>query len=80
MSAHDPFDGNYDDAPAQAEQAAEQADAPAPAVEVHVYTRSQLEQMRKAQLQAVARERELSPAGDRDDLIERIEAAQGASA
>jgi hypothetical protein len=49
-------------------------------VEVSVYTRTQLERMRKAQLQAVARERNLDPSGDRDDLIERIETAQGASA
>lgn len=98
MSEHDPYDGNYDDAPAPA--AAPQADSgtmapeapssssdtstaeppPEPAVEVSVYTHTQLERMRKADLQAVARERGLDNVGDRDDLIERIEAAQGANA
>lgn len=80
MSDHDPFDGIYDE-PAAPEPVADDAtEAPAPAVEVSVYTASQLTRMKKAELQAVARERGLDTDGDRDALIERIEAAQGASA
>lgn len=91
MSAHDPYDGIYD-APESDDSGAPTAETPTPpadtsaveppdpAVEVSVYTRSQLERMRKAELVAVARERGLDASGDRDALIERIEAAQGASA
>lgn len=97
MSEHDPYDGNYDDAPTPAAEPAADSgtmspeapsnadtsaavDPPAPAVEVSVYTRPQLERMKKAQLQAIAHARGLDFSGDRDDLIDRIEAAQGASA
>jgi hypothetical protein len=82
MSDHDPFDGIYDEPATQKPVAddATESEAPAPAVEVSVYTNTQLTRMRKADLQAVARERGLDSSGDREELIERIEAAQGASA
>lgn len=81
MSVHDPYDGIYDDAPAAVSHSdTSAAEPPPPAVEVSVYTRAQLERMRKADLQAVARERGLGATGDRDGLIDRIEVAQGASA
>jgi len=92
MSDHDPFDGIYEDAPVQASKPAsapvpQPAPAPEPApaeprepaVEVSVYTHGQLDDMRKAELQVLARERGLDDGGTRDDLIERIETAQGAS-
>ncbi len=62
------------------ERPAEPESAP-PASEVahpETYTRTQLERMRKADLQIAARERGLSTAGDRDDLIDAIWTAQNA--
>lgn len=68
MSAHDPFDGIYDQAPRTADRGVEHtAEQPAE------YTHSQLEGMRKAELQELARERGVDTDGTRDELIERIE-------
>lgn len=80
MSAHDPFDGIYDDG-----EAAESSTATSPAQQQVVsadegLTRGRLETMRKAELQAVAREYDLDDSGTRDDLIERIEAVRGGNA
>lgn len=73
MSAHDPFDGIYDDAPqAEAEQASVEGSA-----EQERLSRSHLARMRRADLQALARDRGLDDSGDRDDLIARIYDAQG---
>lgn len=89
MSEHDPFDGLYDESARQEPlvgapqerlaQPAQDEDPVPPASEVahpETYTRSQLERMRKAELQVAARERGLSPAGDRDTLIAAVWAAQ----
>ncbi len=57
------------------------AESAPPASEVahpETYTRTQLERMRKADLQVAARERGLSTLGDRDDLIDAIWTAQNA--
>lgn len=67
MSAHDPFDGIYDDGEAQQQRVVSADEG---------LTRGRLEAMRKAELQAVAREYDLDDSGTRDDLIERIEAAR----
>jgi hypothetical protein len=82
MSAHDPFDGKYDDAPSGESRAQreESVEAPEPAIEVSVYPRGQLVRMQKAELQDLARQRGLSTSGTREELIERVETAQGAGA
>jgi hypothetical protein len=66
---------------AQDEQAVEESAPPATEVaHPETHSRTQLARMRRAELQAAARERGLSTSGDRDDLIERVWAAQQESA
>lgn len=66
--------------PASEAQREADVEAPAPAVEVSVYTNTQLKGMQKDELQELARQRGLPTGGTRAELIERIESAQGATA
>lgn len=91
MSDHDPFDGNYDDTPAQPEpqddgksEVTVVADDDVDVNVVHEgdqqprhLGKTELARMDKADLQAAARERGLSDTGNRTELIEAIHRYQG---